>query len=62
MTGLDIAESTLATSRTTGKLGGVDAPPFVVIAQKPYYRHHDIVNWLDGLYSAPCNALHQMTA
>ncbi len=60
-TGLELRPSTLDASRTSGELGGSVAPPFVIVASKPYYRQNDTVQWLEELEAYPCNAQHKAT-
>jgi len=58
-TGLDMAESTLATARTTGFIGKQPAPMFVTVASKPYYRRVDVDAWLEQLPAHSSNAEHE---
>jgi hypothetical protein len=60
--GLDIAESTLSTSRTSGMLGDLVAPRSVYICQKPYYLKSDADEWLANLKGYPASADHKSNA
>gem|GEM_PF-5841099 len=56
---LDIANSTLSASRTSGMLGDHIAPSFVYVCQKPYYHKSEADKWLAGLESYPASSDHK---
>ncbi|WP_086480764.1 helix-turn-helix domain-containing protein [Oceanospirillum sanctuarii] len=43
---LGFSEYTLRLSRTTGKLAGVQAPPFLKVGRSVRYKQADLFEWL----------------
>ncbi|MEY8241113.1 MAG: hypothetical protein RPT25_12275 [Cycloclasticus sp.] len=56
--GIKARPSTIAASRTSGVLGGEEAPPHIKILGQPSYRASDIYKWLDRQKSKVTNAEH----
>ena len=48
---LNICLSDLALSRTTGKIGDMDSPPFVRIGKRVRYRKFVLDHWVENLPS-----------